>query len=69
MVGKWYYLQAWGLRGGTLLMFAVLDVDAMVRSSLPHGGLFPEAFDSFLLSTQNLLTRVSTFARHPEYSI
>jgi hypothetical protein len=24
-----------------LLMFAVLNVDAMVRSSLPHGGLFP----------------------------
>jgi hypothetical protein len=40
-------------------MFAVLNVDAMVRSSLPHGSLFPEAFDSFLLSTQNLLTRVS----------
>jgi hypothetical protein len=24
-----------------VLMFAVLNVDAMVRSSLPHGGLFP----------------------------
>jgi hypothetical protein len=24
-----------------MLMFAVLNVDAMVRSSLPHGGLFP----------------------------
>jgi hypothetical protein len=23
------------------LMFAVLNVDAMVRSSLPHGGIFP----------------------------
>jgi hypothetical protein len=52
-----------------LLMFAVLNVDAMVRSSLPHDGLFPSAFDSFLLSPQNLLTRVSTVARHPEYSI
>jgi hypothetical protein len=50
-------------------MFAVLNVDAMVKSSLPHGGLFPKVFDSFLLSTQNLLTRVSTLARHPEHSI
>jgi hypothetical protein len=50
-------------------MFAALNVDAMVRSSLPHCGLFPQAFDSFLLSTQHLLTRVSTLARHPEYSI
>jgi hypothetical protein len=33
-------------------MFAVLNVDAIGRSSLPHGGLFPQAFDSFLLSTQ-----------------
>jgi hypothetical protein len=24
-----------------VLMFAVLNVDAMVRGSLPHGGLFP----------------------------
>jgi hypothetical protein len=52
-----------------MLMFAMLNVDAMVGSSLPHGGLFPQAFDSFLLSTQNLLTRVFTPARHPEYSI
>lgn len=50
-------------------MLAVLNVDAMVRSSLPHGGLFPKAYDSFLLSTQSLLTRVSTLARHPEHSI
>jgi hypothetical protein len=40
--------------GQNALMFAVLTVDAMVRSSLPRGGLFPYAFDSFLLSTQNL---------------
>jgi hypothetical protein len=52
-----------------MLMFAVLNVDATVTSSLTHGGLFPKAFDSFLLSTQNQLTRVSTLARHPEYSI
>jgi hypothetical protein len=26
---------------GDLLMFTVVIVDAMVRSSLPHGGLFP----------------------------
>jgi hypothetical protein len=50
-------------------MFAVFNVDAMVRSCLPHCGLFPEAIDLFLLSTQNLVTRVSTLARHPEYSI
>jgi hypothetical protein len=52
-----------------LLVFAVLKVDATVGSSLPHGGLFPSAIDSFLLSTKTLLTRVSTVARHPEYSI
>jgi hypothetical protein len=27
--------------GQALLMFAALNVDAMVRSSLPHCGLFP----------------------------
>jgi hypothetical protein len=32
-------------------MFAELNVDAKVRSSLPYGCLFPKAFDSFLLST------------------
>jgi hypothetical protein len=52
-----------------MLTFAVLNVDAMVRSSLTHGGLFPKAIDSFLLSTQELFTRVSTLARYPEYSI
>jgi hypothetical protein len=52
-----------------VLTFAELNVDAKVRSSLPRGSLFPEAFDSFLLSTQNLLTRVSALALHPEYSI
>jgi hypothetical protein len=50
-------------------MFAVWNVDAMVGSGLTHGGLFPQAFDSFLFSTQNLLTRVSALAQHPEYSI
>jgi hypothetical protein len=29
-------------------MLVVLNVAAMVRSRLPHGGLFPEAFDSLL---------------------
>jgi hypothetical protein len=29
-------------------MFAGLNVDAMVRSSLPHGGSFPYGFDSSL---------------------
>jgi hypothetical protein len=32
-------------------MFAVLNDDGMVRSSLPHDVLFPYAFDSFLLAT------------------
>jgi hypothetical protein len=27
-------------------MFAVVIVDTMVRSSLPYGGLLPQAFDS-----------------------
>jgi hypothetical protein len=34
------------------VLFAVLNVDAVGGSRLPHGGLFPQAFDSFLFSTQ-----------------
>jgi hypothetical protein len=34
-------------------MFAVVIVDALVRSSLAYGGLFPYAFDSFCYRHKN----------------